>query len=210
VYLIKTPPIVKAMASQLMWSGPTDVEGVPAVYLTFDDGPHPTITKRVLDILSRNGAPATFFCVGKNIEKYPEVIGQIQKGGHAIGNHTYAHESGWKTSNFTYLKSYRLCQALTNSKWFRPPYGRITRSQAAALKHKTNIIMWDVLSGDFDDSKSAEDCFGELLSNTRPGAIVVFHDSEKAKERLLPLLEPYLRWLKSEGYTCRLLPDSVG
>jgi peptidoglycan-N-acetylglucosamine deacetylase len=208
VYLSKTPPILKAMASQLTWSGPVEVDGQPAVYLTFDDGPHPEITAEVLDVLARNKVPATFFCVGQNAEKHPQIIRRIRDEGHEVGNHTYAHESGWKTSNFQYLKSYARCQELLDTRSFRPPYGRITRSQAAALQDETNIIMWDVLSGDFDENKTADMCFDELLTNTRPGAIVVFHDSVKAADRMLPVLEPYLRWLHKEGYTCRLLPVS--
>lgn len=198
------------MASQLMWSGPAEVNGKPAVYLTFDDGPHPIITGQVLDVLAEHSMPATFFCVGQNVEKHPAVMARIAEEGHAVGNHTYAHESGWKTPNFQYLKSYSKCQTVTKAKWFRPPYGRITRSQAAAIQSKTNIIMWDVLSGDFDSSKSPENCFNELMINTRPGAIVVFHDSEKAAARMVPILGPYIRWLKSEGYDCHLLPAWVG
>lgn len=194
------------MASQLIWSGPVEVDGKPAVYLTFDDGPHPEITSEVLDILAQNEVPATFFCVGKNVEKHPEIVLRMREGGHEIGNHTYGHESGWKTSNYQYLKSYARCQELLNAKLFRPPYGRITRSQASALQRETRIIMWDVLSGDFDENRTAEMCFNDLLINTRPGAIVVFHDSVKAADRMLPLLNTYLRWLQEEGYTCSLLP----
>ena len=194
------------MASQLMWSGPPEVDGQPAVYLTFDDGPHPEVTSEVLDILAQNGAPATFFCVGQNVEKHPEIVQRIRDEGHEIGNHTYGHESGWKTSNYQYLKSYARCQELLNAKWFRPPYGRITRSQAAVLQKETQIIMWDVLSGDFDENRTAEMCFNDLLTNTRPGAIVVFHDSIKAADRMLPMLNTYLQWLRREGYTCCLLP----
>jgi len=194
------------MASQLMWSGPPEVDGQPAVYLTFDDGPHPEVTSEVLDILAQNGAPATFFCVGQNVEKHPEIVQRIRDEGHEIGNHTYRHESGWKTSNYQYLKSYARCQELLNAKWFRPPYGRITRSQAAVLQKETQIIMWDVLSGDFDENRTAEMCFNDLLANTRPGAIVVFHDSIKAADRMLPMLNTYLQWLRREGYTSCLLP----
>ena len=194
------------MASQLMWSGPPEVDGQPAVYLTFDDGPHPEVTSEVLDILAQNGAPATFFCVGQNVEKHPEIVQRIRDEGHEIGNHTYGHESRWKTSNYQYLKSYARCQELLNAKWFRPPYGRITRSQAAVLQKETQIIMWDVLSGDFDENRTAEMCFNDLLANTRPGAIVVFHDSIKAADRMLPMLNTYLQWLRREGYTSCLLP----
>lgn len=197
------------MASQLMWSGPVEVDGQPAVYLTFDDGPHPEITSAVLDILAQNEVPATFFCVGQNVEKHFDIVERIREEGHEIGNHTYRHESGWTTSNYQYLKSYSRCQELVNAKWFRPPYGRITRSQASALQKETQIIMWDVLSGDFDENRTAEMCYNDLLVNTRPGAIVVFHDSIKAADRMLPLLHAYISWLRQEGYTCSLLPVAV-
>ena len=172
------------MASQLMWSGPENVEGKPAVYLTFDDGPHPEITMEVLDILNRCGVPATFFCVGKNVEKHPEVIQRIRDEGHDLGNHTYAHESGWKTSNFKYLKSYSRCQSLIDAPRFRPPYGRITRSQAAALQDQTKIIMWDVLSYDFTENISDEKLKKNILRNTESGSIIVFHDNKKSEKIL--------------------------
>ena len=207
MYLRQTPPIVKAMASQPTWHGPDFVDDEPAVYLTFDDGPHPTITRQAMEILKQFDAPATFFCVGSNIEEHPEVVAELQAAGHQIGNHSYAHESGWGTPNYAYLKSFSKCQSLTQAPWFRPPYGRITRSQAEALSSRTEIVMWDVLSADFDVKKTPEDCFEQLLVNTRPGAIVVFHDSERAAPRMLPILEPYLRWLRDEGYICRLLPS---
>jgi peptidoglycan/xylan/chitin deacetylase (PgdA/CDA1 family) len=145
--------------------------------------------------------------VGENIEKHPDVLDELKAQGHAIGNHSYAHESGWGTPNYAYFKSFIQCQSLTDAKWFRPPYGRITRSQAEAISAQTEVVMWDVLSADFDVKKTPEDCFEQLLVNTRPGAIVVFHDSERAAPRMLPILEPYLRWLKDEGYTCKLLPS---
>ena len=207
MYLRQTPPIVKAMASQLTWHGPEFVDDEPAVYLTFDDGPHPVITRQAAEILGRYGAPATFFCVGENIERHPDVVAELVDAGHRIGNHSFAHESGWSTANHAYLKSFLKCQALTDAAWFRPPYGRITKSQADALSLRTEIVMWDVLSADFDTKKTPEDCFEQLLVNTRPGAIVVFHDSDRAAPRMLPILEPYLRWLREEGYVCRLLPS---
>ena len=195
------------MASQLTWHGPEFVDDEPAVYLTFDDGPHPVITRQAAEILGRYSAPATFFCVGENIERHPDVVAELVDAGHRIGNHSFAHESGWSTANRAYLKSFLKCQALTDAAWFRPPYGRITKSQADALSSRTEIVMWDVLSADFDTKKTPEDCFEQLLVNTRPGAIVVFHDSDRAAPRMLPILEPYLKWLREEGYVCRLLPS---
>tara|TARA_B100000963_G_scaffold79028_2_gene67125 strand:+ start:1183 stop:1776 length:594 start_codon:yes stop_codon:yes gene_type:complete len=193
------------MASQLTWSGPQFVDSQPSLYLTFDDGPHPVITRQVIEILGRFEAPATFFCVGENIEKHPEILEVLVENGHAIGNHSYAHESGWSTSRYAYLKSFLKCQTLTQAKWFRPPYGRITRPQAEVILAETEVVMWDVLSADFDVKKTPEDCLEQLLVNTRPGAIVVFHDSVRAAPRLLNILEPYLRWLRDEGYACKLL-----
>lgn len=195
------------MASQLTWHGPGFVDNEPTVYLTFDDGPHPVITRQAMEILGRFEVPATFFCVGENVERFPDVMEELRAKGHAVGNHTHAHESGWSTSNFAYLKSFSKCQSVTHAAWFRPPYGRITKSQADAIAPHTEIVMWDVLSADFDVKKTPEYCFNQLLVNTRPGAIVVFHDSERAAPRMLPVLEPYLQWLAAEGYRCRLLPQ---
>jgi|TARA_B110000503_G_C7059037_1_gene375819 peptidoglycan-N-acetylglucosamine deacetylase len=207
VYLRQTPPLLKALASQLTWNGPTQVQGVPAVYLTFDDGPHPEITREVMRILAEFNAPATFFCVGENVDRYPEVLDELKAAGHEIGNHTQRHESGWGTGQMAYLRSFLECQQRVNSPWFRPPYGRITRAQAEALQPHTQIVMWDVLSADFDDKNTPESCLDRLLVNTRPGAIVVFHDSPRASERLLSILWPYLNWLKKQGYRCALLPS---
>jgi len=207
VYLSKTPPILKAVASHLTWNGPREVQGEPAVYLTFDDGPHPVITRRVLEILANYGVPATFFCVGQNLERYPEVAEEMRAAGHEIGNHLHQHESGWETSTRNYLRSYLQCSAIIGDRrLFRPPYGRISRHQAEVLHQRTRVVMWDVLSGDWDDRQSAEDCFNRLRTHTRPGAIVVFHDSERAAERMLSVLPDYLDWLREEGYGCFALP----
>ncbi|MDA1336417.1 MAG: polysaccharide deacetylase family protein [Bacteroidetes bacterium] len=206
MYLRQTPPLIKALASQLTWSGPAYVNGEPAVYLTFDDGPHPVITRQVLRMLEEYEVKATFFCVGSNVLKYPDVVAELKSMGHLIGNHTFAHESGWSASNAEYFRSYLKCQQLVNEPLFRPPYGRISRSQAEAIGKRTEIVMWDVLSADFDLKKTPEDCLNQLIINTRPGAIVVFHDSERAAPRMLPILQPYLEWLRAEGYSCHLLP----
>lgn len=117
------------------------MDNEPTVYLTFDDGPHPVITRQAMEILGRFEVPATFFCVGENVERYPDVVEELRTMGHEIGNHSYSHESGWSTSNFAYLKSFSKCQSATNAPWFRPPYGRITRSQAEALAPHIEIVM---------------------------------------------------------------------
>ena len=207
MYLSKTPPLLKAVASHLTWNGPKTVGGVPAVYLTFDDGPHPTITRDAARILAKHGAPATFFCVGENIARYPEVVQELRAAGHEVGNHLHRHESGWETPTWAYLRSYVQCRELVgDGRLFRPPYGRISRQQVDALNGRTRIVMWDVLSGDWDATQSVEDCFNRLRTHTRPGSIVVFHDSERAASRMLQTLPKYLDWLAEEGYRCCALP----
>ncbi|MDE0978743.1 MAG: polysaccharide deacetylase family protein [Flavobacteriales bacterium] len=209
VYLRQTPPLLKALASQLIWNGPAHVQGENAVYLTFDDGPHPEITREVMGVLAEFSSLATFFCVGDNVASYPEVLDELRGAGHGIGNHTQRHDSGWGTGQMAYLRSYLECQQLVQSPWFRPPYGRITKAQAAALHPHTQIVMWDVLSADFDVKNTPSSCLEQLMINTRPGSIVVFHDSPRASARMLPILRPYLTWLQEEGYRCRLLPRNM-
>lgn len=175
------------------------------IYLTFDDGPHPTITPWVLAELKRYGAAATFFCIGKNVEKYPGVYQQILASGHRTGNHTYSHPNGWKTEATAYLEDVKKAAGLIESTLFRPPYGRITRKQAKGLtatlnKKDISVVMWDVLSADFDLSVSPEACVGIVLKHVRPGSIVVFHDSEKAYRNLQTALPLVLKELSNRGY----------
>lgn len=205
MYLTKTPGILKPIASDLVWDIPTDEK---VLYLTFDDGPHPGITPDVLRILDQFGAKATFFCVGANIERFPEVFDQVSQEGHAVGNHTFNHESGWDTANFSYLRSYIDCQKLTENALFRPPYGRIKREQVRALKHHTNLIMWDVLSGDFDPKRSAEKCAETVIKHARGGSIVVFHDSMKARENVLGSLPVVLKHFSENGFSFRPIDSS--
>jgi peptidoglycan-N-acetylglucosamine deacetylase len=202
VYLTKTPDFLKPIAADLVWDIATDKN---EVFLTFDDGPHPEITPQVLEILAPFNAKATFFCVGKNAEKYPEVIEKILAAGHAIGNHTYNHESGWESGQYSYLKSYLQCRSVIDSTLFRPPYGRIKRDQVKALKPRCKIIMWDVLSGDFDPKRTPERCAATVLKHTKPGSIVVFHDSEKAKTNVLGALPVVLEELAKRGVVFRAL-----
>lgn len=197
MYVPKTPAVVKALYSSLVWNMPRNQN---KVYLTFDDGPHPQITEEVLKQLDYFDAKATFFCIGNNVEKFETVFESIKAGGHSIGNHTYNHLNGWKTADFTYLRNTLLCQAFTQTQLFRPPYGRISRSQARALGARFRIIMWDVLSADFDTEISKEKCLDNVLKNIQPGSIVVFHDSEKAAERMLYALPHTLAYVKEKGW----------
>lgn len=175
------------------------------VYLTFDDGPHPTITPWVLGELRRFNAEATFFCLGNNVSKYPETYRHISAEGHSIGNHTFQHLNGWKTKTEIYLNDVAAAAQVINSNLFRPPYGKITSVQAnrtakAMGVNNLKIIMWDVLSADFDTGISPGQCAKNVLENVEPGSIVVFHDSEKAFKNLEFALPLVLKTLEKDGY----------
>jgi peptidoglycan/xylan/chitin deacetylase (PgdA/CDA1 family) len=203
MHFAKVPPLIKPLAGDFLWSVRTHDR---LVYLTFDDGPIPEVTPQVLDILQHFNAKATFFCVGKNAAQYPEILRRIATEGHTLGNHTYDHENGWKTPNFQYLKSVLKTHTFVNSRLFRPPYGRISRAQALALKARYTLVMWDILSGDYNPKRSADQCLQSVIQNTRPGSIVVFHDSLKAADRVLEVLPKYLAYLHTSGYRCLALP----
>lgn len=175
------------------------------IYLTFDDGPHPIVTPFVLDELQKHKSKATFFCIGKNVVEYPAIYTRLLDEGHVTGNHTHNHLNGWKTNEHKYLAD--ICEAKRHifSNYYRPPYGRIRSKQARQIKTILNdesakIIMWDVLSGDFDESISSEKCFRNVINNAGPGSIVVFHDSEKAFSKLKYVLPKVLLYFAQKGY----------
>lgn len=206
MYLFKTPRLLKLLYPKLTWDIKT---GSRSIYLTFDDGPIPIVTPHVLKILKEYQAKATFFCIGDNVRKHPDIFKQVKQDGHAIGNHTFNHLKGWKTEDDTYIENFKQAAELLQTNLFRPPYGRIKRSQAEKLKvlnPDLNIIMWDVLSGDFDMTLKPERCLKKTIQYTRPGSIIVFHDSLKAFNRLEYVLPRALSFWKSEGYTFELLP----
>lgn len=172
------------------------------VYLTFDDGPHPEITPWVLDQLEKHNAQATFFLIGDNARKYPETAEQIKKAGHLTGNHTFHHTNGWKTDLKTYLSEVEQCAPYVDPGFFRPPYGRISRSQArAVIRNGYEVVMWDVISGDFDVEASPEQCRKNVERYLRPGSVIVFHDSEKAWPRLKEALPATLELIRQKGLT---------
>lgn len=154
------------------------------VFLTFDDGPIPEATPWVLDQLNKYNAKATFFCVGENVDRYPEIYYRILEEGHSVGNHTYNHLNQWNTKNNEYLKNVDKASKSILSDLFRPPYGKITPTIISKLRKEYDIIMWDVLSGDFDPSISKEDCLENVTQNAKKGSIIVFHDSIKAIDKL--------------------------
>lgn len=169
--------------------------------LTFDDGPHPEITPWVLNELAQRNLKATFFLVGDNVEKFPEVAALIKQNNHQIGNHTYHHVKGTATNTKTYLEEVDLAAPLSSNTLFRPPYGRITREQMRGVLNKGyRLIMWEVLSYDFDQALNANDCLRLLKKATDENSIVVFHDSEKAWDRLQKVLPSYLDWIREEGF----------
>lgn len=194
--------------SKLVWKIPE--EEVSSVYLTFDDGPHPSATRFVLDELEKHDAKATFFCIGKNVVAHPDIYRELIEKGHTVGNHTFNHLNGWHTKTTEYLNNIKLAAGLIKSQLFRPPYGRIKRSQVnRLLKPGANwkIYMWDVLSGDFDTGINGEKCLKNVLDNIEPGSIVVFHDSEKAWERMSYALPRVLEYCKQKNWQLKALPQ---
>ena len=184
MYTIKTPWLLKALYPGMTWNKDRHSR---CIYLTFDDGPIPVVTPFVLNILKQYDAKATFFCIGDNVRKHPEIFEQIKQDGHVIGNHTYNHLKGWGTPDATYLDNFLRADELINSSLFRPPYGRMKRSQVQLLKETKpglQVIMWDVLSADFDITISPEKCLQNVCKNTKSGSVVLFHDSLKARERM--------------------------
>jgi peptidoglycan/xylan/chitin deacetylase (PgdA/CDA1 family) len=205
-YWIKTNTFIKKLFSNYVWDIPNTEN---KIYLTFDDGPIPEITEWVLQELQKYNAKATFFCIGNNIEKYPEIFEKVIADGHSIGNHTFDHLNGWKTSNEEYLENSFLCENQIikskiynlKSEFFRPPYGKIKASQAKKLQQLGyKIIMWDVLSADYDDSISKEKCLENVLQNVKVGSIIVFHDSVKAFPNLEYTLPKALKILSKGGF----------
>jgi peptidoglycan-N-acetylglucosamine deacetylase len=204
-YLVKTPRLLKVAYANCIWHVK---EHSNSVYLTFDDGPHPTITPFVLNELRKYQAKATFFCIGKNVELYPEIYQQILDEGHSVGNHTQNHLNGWKTENIEYYKNIKMASKLIDTRLFRPPYGRITYAQSMGLSRlfpKSKIIMWDVLSGDFDTALTGENCLQNVVLATQAGSIIVFHDSEKAWARLKFTLPLFLEHCKQQGWKMKKL-----
>src|SRR5690554_648706 len=200
MYLLRTPKIIRKLLPNAMWEMPNDTED-PTVYLTFDDGPNPKATPFVLEQLNKYKAKATFFCIGKNVIEYPGIYNDIIEQGHAVGNHTHDHLKGSKTKSVDYIENVKKATQVIESYLFRPPYGRIKRVQAKTLeKLGYKIVMWSLLSADFDKNISKERCLENVIFNLRPGDIVVYHDSEKAFERMAFSLPKVLEHCKKKSW----------
>ena len=200
IYPVKSPFWFRLFYPHRVWHIPGNEK---TIYLTFDDGPDPEVTGFVLDELDKFNAKASFFCIGRNVEQHPEMYRQLLSRGHAVGNHTYDHCNGWKTEKDTYIASVQQAGQLIESPLFRPPYGRLKSGQAKALVNHPflyQLVMWSVLSGDFDISISPEKCCENVISNTGAGDIVVFHDSRKAFARLQYALPRVLEHFSAAGY----------
>ncbi len=197
-----TPPkILKRLMPSLIWN----MEGEDDIFLTFDDGPTPGVTEWVLDVLSKHNAKATFFCLGKNVEQYPDLYQMILNEGHKVGNHTYSHQKGWSMSVERYVEDVDFANQYIHSDLFRPPYGRIKPSQARMLSDRYHLIMWDVLSQDYSNLISPRTCLRNVTKHAQPGSIVVFHDSVKSFRNLKYALPRTLDHLTKMGLKCSTL-----
>lgn len=202
MYLIKTPKLIQNFFPNFIWQVPTKEK---VIFLTFDDGPIPEVTPWVLDELAKYQAKATFFCVGNNVRQHPDVFQRILDSGHSVGNHTFNHLNGWQEENLPYFHDVRNCANLVHSSLFRPPFGRLKPSQIQFLQRHYRIIMWDVLSADFDQEITKEQCLRNVLDHAQAGSIVVFHDSIKAKRNLTYALPKVLDYFQRQGYSFECL-----
>ena len=206
MFLVKPPQILTKILSDVVWNIPSKEK---TLYLTFDDGPVPETTTQVLNILDEYNAKATFFCVGENVEKHPALFTDILVRGHAVGNHTYNHLKGWKTGNNEYFENVEKADSLICSDLFRPPYGRISLSQKKVLQQTYNIVLWDVLSGDYNQNLTPEQCYKHVRKHAKKGSVVVFHDSVKAMKNMLFALPKTLAYFTALGYKFDALTKEI-
>lgn len=202
--LARPPAILRNLYPDALWRVKTNEK---KIYLSFDDGPVPGATPAALSILKEQNVPATFFCVGENVNRHPDIYRRLLNEGHRTGNHTMHHLDGWINPAMRYLRDVQACSGLVQPGLFRPPYGRMRRSQFKAIKRKYQVVMWDVLSCDFDQSLAREHVLEISLMFSRPGSIVVFHDSEKAQHTMLWVLPRYIAEMKAQGYSFGIIPQ---
>jgi peptidoglycan/xylan/chitin deacetylase (PgdA/CDA1 family) len=193
----KVPVLIQALFPGILWRLPVKEE---MVFLTFDDGPHPNATPRILDILSRHNAPATFFCLGEHVLGNPKVFERMKNEGHGIGNHGFRHLSGWRTSRKNYIENAERGFELTGSLFFRPPFGHVGFFQKMDLQKKFKLVFWDIMAGDYNTEIPEEKCIRYILQHIRAGSILVMHDSKQTENRILNILPPLLDELTRKGF----------
>ena len=201
-YAVKTPKLLTYLFSSFIWKIPNDNK---TVYLTFDDGPTEKVTRKILEVLKNEKVKASFFCVGKNVEKYPDLFACIKAEGHAVGNHTNTHLNGWKTNKKQYLEDVEEADKLIKSNLFRPPYGKLNWRSKKDLQRKYKIVMWDVAGGDFDPYLSIKDVVKNIINNVNPGSIVVLHDNQKFMAKTVEALPIIIKELKAKKYRFGLI-----
>jgi peptidoglycan-N-acetylglucosamine deacetylase len=201
----RQPPAILRCIPWLRWNFSPDQE---VLYLTFDDGPQPGVTEKVLEILKEYNAKGTFFCLGKNIIENTGLLKKIKAEGHSIGNHSYSHLNGWKTNTTVYISDIQKASALIPSFLYRPPYGKISPLQMIKLSRYYKIIMWDVLSYDYDKNISPEQCTKIILKNARKGSVVVFHDTLQAEKNCIYALKKTLEHFTKKGFSFKGIEDT--
>jgi len=202
--IVRPPSLLTRALHRMTWEIPGEKQ---EVYLTFDDGPTPGVTPWVLDQLDEAKAKATFFCLGRNVDKHRDIYSQILSAGHSVGNHSYSHLKGFRSSIKRYMEDIRLASNMIDSKLFRPPYGRIFPGQVRAVLQQYDIIMWDVLSIDYNPGLTGDRVLQNVTKNVKPGSIIVFHDSDKASENLYYALPRTLEFLRESGFTMKSIPS---
>lgn len=198
---IKPPKLVRRLMPDLIW----EIEDEQGVFLTFDDGPTPGVTEWILAMLERYDAKATFFVLGKNVEMYPDLYQKILDAGHKVGNHTYSHQKGWTMSLERYLEDIDFAGDIVHSELFRPPYARVTPAQMKAVAKRYKVVMWDIVSRDYNRALSPEGCLRNVTKYLAPGSIVVFHDSEKAFKNMSYALPRTLEFIREKGLKCKII-----
>ena len=202
-YWVKTPTIFKRLFPKIVWNFS---EKEQKVFLTFDDGPSTNVTDSILTILEQEKVRATFFCIGKNVKKNPELADKILTLGHSIGNHSMTHVNGWRTRKNSYLRNINDASEYINSNLFRPPFGRFNLYSLDQILKKYKLVMWDVLSGDFDEKIEEKAVINNVIKNVANGSIIVFHDNNKSKEKTLSALIKTIKKLKEKGFSFEAIP----
>lgn len=197
---IRPPKIIRKLFPSFIWNFPNEKEGI---FLTFDDGPRPEVTPWVLDILDKYNAKATFFCIGKNVEMFPELFEEVKQRGHAVGNHSYSHVKGWGMHTGDYVRDIDTASDMIRSNLFRPPYARIGTNQARVLSERYKPIMWNIISRDYNRNLSGDTCARNVIRHLEPGSIIVFHDSIKCAQNLFIALPQVLEAIKAKGFICK-------